>query len=287
MLRTFRNRLHSKDTYGPVSSIAFGPQELIPSSCADGYVLASSGDDNLVYLWDWCPATNSLNNHFTFPKGQNGALTGHTGYVKSVSFTADGAVLASAGFDNQIILWDTHTGEQIGPSLSLHTKAVNNVAFGMISSDGIDRSYLMSVSNDQTAIQWDLSTRNPLNRFLYFPDPEKWQLISGSDPNFVVDNQKLEIVSGDQSVTLTDVTDGSKRIEYLKFDDFDNLISEMYFDGEHLITNDKKGYFVQWIVNPKDWMKKACEAAKRNLTSEEWKDYQLPEPYKKTCEAYP
>ncbi len=271
---------------GPVNSIAFGPKALGPS-CTDGYVLATSGSDNLVYLWDWCPGNFSLNNHFTFPEGQSGALRGHTGYVKSVSFNIDGTVLASAGLDNKIILWDTSTGEQIGSPLSIHTKAINNIAFGSILSNGINRSYLISVSNDQTAVLWDLFARNPLSRSLNFPDLEKWELIPGDDPFATIDNQRLEIVNSGQIVTLYEGADISKRIEYLKLDDFDSLIAEMYFDGEHLITKDKNGTLVQWIINPKDWVKKACAAVKRNLTPEEWVDYNLPEPYKKTCEDYP
>ena len=171
--------------------------------------------------------------------------------------------------------------------MSVHTKAINEIAFGSILSDGINRSYLISVGNDQTAVQWDLFARNPLSRSLTFPDLEKRELIPGDDPFVTIDNRRLEVVNSGQIVILYEGADISNRIEYLKLDDFDSLIAEMYFDEEHLITKDGNGSFIQWIINPKDWVKKACEAAKRNLTPDEWADYNLPDPYKKTCEAYP
>ncbi len=151
---------------------------------------------------------------------------------------------ASAGLDNKIILWDTDTGEQIGSPLSVHTKAINEITFGSSLNDGINRSYLISVSNDPTAARWDLFVRNPLSRSLTFPDLEKWELIPGDDPFVTIDDRRFEVVNSGQIVTLYEGSDISNRIEYLKLDDFDSLIAEMYFDGEHLITKDGNGSFI-------------------------------------------
>ncbi|HLO33686.1 MAG TPA: hypothetical protein VK249_31350 [Anaerolineales bacterium] len=264
-----------KQHQGPVESVAFAPKGLQPS-CTGGNVLATAGDDNLVYLWDWCPDSNSLTNHFESP------LKGHNGYVKSVAFNTDGTVLASAGFDNKIILWDTSTGEKIGPPLSLHTNAINELAFGSISGDPAKRPYLISVSNDRTIIQWDLSTRTPLSQSLNLADPGGWTPVSDSAVYKVTDQDLRFRVDG-QAVILFD----SSGAEYLKLEDFDSLISKLYFDGKHLITQDENGSFIQWTIDPRDWLKDACAAAHRNLTPEEWNQYLPNQPYKKTCAEYP
>jgi len=253
---------------GPVESVIFAPTNAkLNSFCDGGSVLATAGDDNRVYLWDWCPGTNSLNNRFSF------ALEGHTGYVKSISFNADGTMLASTGFDNKIILWDTSTGQQIGLPLSVHTKGINGVAFGLNSDTGADQPFLFSVSDDRTVIKWDLSTFNFLsrssNQSSSFPDFKNWSLIENGVPVPIFDNLTLKFIRNDQLVTITDAQDQ----EYLKLTGFDNLIGEMYFDGAHLITMDENGFLTQWTINPQDWLQKACEAVKRNLTKPLWDQF--------------
>src|SRR5947207_15480611 len=75
---------------GWVIMVAFSP---------DGKLLASSGNDNLVRLWE--PQTGR----------EVRRLTGHTGWVNTVTFAPDGKTLASGSADGTVRLWETATGK--------------------------------------------------------------------------------------------------------------------------------------------------------------------------------
>ena len=70
----------------------------------DDTVLASSGGDGAVRVWDAAAGTPRL------------TLKGHGGEVDSVAFSPDGTSLATGGKDGLIRLWDVATG---GETLSL------------------------------------------------------------------------------------------------------------------------------------------------------------------------
>ena len=271
-----------------VASVAFSP---------DGKKLASAGDDNKIFLWDWDPESGTLQ--------QTDALSGHTGYVKSVAFNSDGTLLASAGFDNRIILWDTSTGEQTGLPLSVHTKAINAVAFGIGSSENGNYPYLLSAGDDRTVIKWDLSTRNPLSRVLKVEPQGDGQLESNEEYEARIDGRQIDLqnkktaeskylsgytarvnsvsfnrqpiderdllssASDDQTVIIYDVTDFSQLSEFLKLEGFDTPVDKVYFDGTWLITIDKNGSVIQWTIDPANWLQLACDSVKPNLTAED------------------
>ena len=111
-------------------ALAFAPLQ----AGLEGHILASSASGE-IKLWD------------TVTGDELRTLAGHMQDVVSMSFSPDGAVLASASRDHTVRLWDVITGEQLA-TLEGHTGELVNVAF---SPDG---TLLGSGSVDTTLRIW-------------------------------------------------------------------------------------------------------------------------------------
>ncbi|MCK4727147.1 MAG: WD40 repeat domain-containing protein, partial [Anaerolineales bacterium] len=89
-------------------------------------------------------------------------LLGHTDQIEDLTFSPDGALLATSSHDVNIILWDMETREPIGDPLSGHENGVHSVEF---SPDG---QLLASASpSDPVAVRlWDLTQEPPTSELL-------------------------------------------------------------------------------------------------------------------------
>jgi len=106
----------------------------------DGSTIAAGGLDGRIYLWD-----------ARTRKRRGDPLVGHENSVRSLAYSPDGSVLATAGEDGTgIMLWDVASGHRIGSPLLAHPGAESDVVqfFG-------DGAGLLTNAPTEVAV-WDL-----------------------------------------------------------------------------------------------------------------------------------
>ena len=92
--------------------------------------------------------------------------------VHSVAFSPDGRLLATAGSDGTVHLWDPVTRLPVGNPLTGHTDTVRAVVF---SPDG---HLVVTASDDESVRMWTADTRLPIGRRLVDPDGDHGSYLS-------------------------------------------------------------------------------------------------------------
>jgi WD40 repeat protein len=118
----------------------------------DGRILAATGEDKQVWLWDVADRAHPV---------QLASLTGHSAIVVSVAFSPDGHTLASGSADRTARLWDLtdpYHPAPVGEPLAGHTGEVKAVVFAP------GGNTLATASWDGTAMLWDLNLEHAIQR---------------------------------------------------------------------------------------------------------------------------
>lgn len=129
----------------------------------DGTLLATAGHDKKVLLWECEVLTGSASRPLTAsvePSQSLGshqgcyALQGHKDYVLAVAFPpTKSKILASAGADKTVFIWNVETKEKLNMHLEGHKGPINSLAF---SSDG---KVVVSASRDRSLRVWQVLPR--------------------------------------------------------------------------------------------------------------------------------
>jgi WD40 repeat protein len=192
------------------------------------------------------------------------------GLEVAVALSPDGTQLASVGNEGRVLLEDVEGGgrstlaEGKGPAFSVDFSA--------------DGRYLAAGFANGTALLIDVQR----------PETAPVALVGHAglvfDVVFSPDDELLAVASS-SGVTLWDL-DTRQRIGVLEGPD---VAFRLAFspDGSSLATTWYDDSLTVFELDPREWRRRACEIAGRNLTRTEWEQYVGDEPYRPTCRQWP
>lgn len=205
-----------------LASVLDTPRDLYEVALsANGQLVASTGDENRVRLWN---------------AADGRALKELTGYTKSgrcVAVSPDGETVASGNDDGAIRLWHASDGTLMN-TLQGHTKFVFIVNF---SPDG---QTLISAGADKTVRVWRVS------------DGKQLATITPSDPNDLIitispDLKTIALLGADRGVKLMSVDD-ARQLRTLVDHHYEVTAGAFSRDGQTLALGSKDGAVRLWRV---------------------------------------
>jgi WD40 repeat protein len=188
--------------------------------------------------------------------------------LQDLDFSPEGRLLATAGLDGKILIWDVR--RRALERTILHRVAILTIRF---SPDG---KTIATGDLSGNVDFWDAESGRQAGRAL---GGQNGLVLSVSyDPG----GTELATTSTDGKFRLWDLASGKLLGSPLAGADVQGW-GTFFPDGEHLIAVFADGTGVVWNVDPPAWLAHACRVAHRNLTQAEWSDLLPERPYHQIC----
>eukprot|EP01117_Protostelium_nocturnum_P014553 TRINITY_DN5544_c0_g1_i4.p1 TRINITY_DN5544_c0_g1~~TRINITY_DN5544_c0_g1_i4.p1 ORF type:complete len:448 (-),score=75.62 TRINITY_DN5544_c0_g1_i4:44-1387(-) len=144
-----------------------------------GHLLLSACNDGQVKIWDVYNKQKCIRTYIGHQKG-----------VRDICFSNDGRRFLSTGYDNNINLWDTETGECIGSYSNGKTSLC--VKFN---PDEDKQNQFLAGSSDKKIYQWDINTGKTVQEY-------DEHLGAVNTITFVDENRRFITTSDDKSIRV-------------------------------------------------------------------------------------
>jgi len=210
--------------------------------------------------------------------------SGSISSIQSLTFSSDGQMVASTTCTqeveqdgeqtcaaSEIVVWDIESQTQRYSPFSHNGERLSSLAFSL------DGRLLAAGTENGKVIIWDLITNSKRQIDL----SEMASSITSLD--FSPDLKTLAAGSLDLKIVLIDFVAGFPLTEPLNGSPFS--VTSLIYDpsGDYLYSGHSDGTILRWEVSSRLLIERACQAAERNMTVDEWQRLFPGLPYRETC----